>query len=136
MTNSPGDDGGGQNLLEPAIIYYDGACGLCRAFKGEVEKRAASGRFEFRQLKTPVREPRGGIPPGRFESLILIDSKAGVLTGHEAVAEIAGRLDSNYYRLFGRLLLVWPMSILAGLIYRFVAANRHRLSSFFKIGVK
>jgi|GEM_PF-2086753 len=132
-TNSPGDDGG-RYINTTTIIYYDDNCGLCRAFKGKIEK-CAPGRFAFRRLKTLERDRRGGIPPGRFESLVMIDSKAGVLTGHEAVAGIAIRLNSNY-RLFGRMLLVRPISNMAGLIYRLVSANRNRLSAFFKIGAK
>jgi predicted DCC family thiol-disulfide oxidoreductase YuxK len=108
------------------MLVFDGDCAVC----------TSTARFARRRLPADVR-----VVPWQWiedpaawdltheaiaEAAWWIDDARRPHRGHRALAECA-KAFGGAWRVFGRLLLAWPLEPLSARAYEVVAGNRHRL---------
>lgn len=107
------------------VFLYDGDCAFC----------SSCARFVERRIPTPAQvEPwqyadldRLGVAQARAEEAVLwITAPAQHTAGPEAIADLL-RSSRPWWRVVGLLLGVRVTLLVAWPVYRWVAANRHRL---------
>jgi predicted DCC family thiol-disulfide oxidoreductase YuxK len=114
--------------MTPAVVVYDGACGLCQGSVAWVRDRARPREFEFLPCQAPERRVRF---PWMDEAaclaaiqLVLQDGR--VLSGAEAIPEILSRLRG--WRWLALVFRAPGARWVAPPLYRWVARNRCRIS--------
>lgn len=114
--------------MAPAVVIYDGTCGLCRGSVEWIARRALPGRLEFvpcdsaeLRMRFPRIEERAC-----QEAMQLVLPGGRVLSGAAAVPEILRRLSG--WRWLAPALAVPGVGRLAPPVYGWVARHRHRLS--------
>ena len=113
---------------EPAILFYDGHCGLCHRTVKFVLKRDRSGkRFRFAPLQGSTFQER--VPaerrPGLPESMVVLTGEGALLVRSRAVFYILGQVGGGW-RILGRVLGVIPRA-LADAAYDRIAGSRYRV---------
>ena len=107
-------------------VLWDGACGFCRRWAEWVERRDTAGRFRvvpYQDAPSPPMTP--GLRERCAKALHVITSEGRELAAGRAVLYILDGVDQRGpWRLAAKRPFVW----LVELGYRFVAANRGRLS--------
>lgn len=110
------------------VLIYDGDCGVCTRLADVVTTRvrrdgAAFGVSAYQDLDLgPL-----GLTPGQCDAALQwVDARGRSYAAQDAVAQVllAGRV---WQRPVGAVLRLPGVNALAGLVYRWVAANRHRL---------
>lgn len=132
-----GDNGGMSSSLSPqpssapasrAVLIYDGDCGICTRFSRLVTERLRRSESDFTVAAWQHLElERYGLTPQQCdESVQWVAADGTISSAQDAVARtlIAGRWP---LRPLGWVILVPGVNALAGVAYRWVAANRHRL---------
>ena len=120
--------------MTPAVLIYDGVCGVCGAAKGWIERRAAPGAFEFLTCQDPERVRRY---PAISEAdcmvaMQLVLPGGRVLAGDRAIPEILARL--GHWRWLGLAFRIPGASRLAPPVYAWIARHRYRLSAALPLG--
>lgn len=111
-----------------SILIYDGDCGVCtrlsRVVTTTVRRRPAD--FAVSAYQDADLPGLGLTPEQCDEALQWVDGRGRVSSAQDAVARVllAGRLP---FKPLGALMLLPGVNALAGLVYRWVALNRHRL---------
>lgn len=114
--------------MAASILIYDGDCGVCtrlsRVVTTTVRRRQAD--FAVSAYQDADLPALGLTPEECDEALRWVDSRGRVSSAQDAVARVllAGRLP---FKPLGALILVPGINALAGVVYRWVALNRHRL---------
>lgn len=111
-----------------SVLIYDGDCGVCTKLSRLVTKtvRANRGDFVVSAYQDADLGVLGLTAEQCDEALQWVASTGQVSSAQDAAARVllAGRLP---WRPVGALILVPGVNALAGLVYRWVARNRHRL---------
>lgn len=112
----------------PAILIFDGECGLCQGGKRWVEARALPGMFEFLPCQADERKRRFPTMPEAtcLEAMQLVLPDGQILSGTAAIPEILGRLRGWRWAM---LLFRMPgVALLAPRVYAWVARHRYTIS--------
>jgi len=111
----------------PLIVWYDDDCGVCSASVRFLDRHAdASVRFRpSRQLTDPALIARS-------QSALLVVGPNGVDEGRAAVATVLGRCG-RWGRASSTVLRQPGIDRLGDLVYRWVAANRSRISRWLRL---
>ncbi len=110
------------------MLIFDGDCPVCRGAADWIRRRAVPGAFEFlpcRAAEVAVRFPSVATEEClRAMQLVLPDGT--VLAGDRALPEILRRTRRHAWAasLFG----IPGAGFVARVFYRWIAANRHRIS--------
>jgi predicted DCC family thiol-disulfide oxidoreductase YuxK len=113
------------------LILYDGVCGLCNRWIGQILLRDTKGLFRFASLQSELGRSllsRNGRNPDLLDTIyVFVDYKAEaprVLNRARAALFVIGRLETPWR--FLRVFEVLPTFVLdAG--YALIARNRYRL---------
>ena len=109
------------------VIVYDGQCGFCRSQVARIQRMDRRDQFEYIPSQSPDLLER--FPQLRGEDfnsgMRLVDPEGRVLAGADAVHGIAERLPG--WRRLAWLYRVPGLNALGRAVYRWIAANRHRL---------
>jgi len=122
--------GPGTGTVRPdrPVLVFDGDCGICTTLAGVVERhvRRRPADFEVVPFQRADLGALGLTEAACVEALQWVAVDGRVRSAQDAVAAVllAGRL---WQRPFGVVLLAPGVNWLAGVVYRWVAANRHRL---------
>lgn len=109
-------------------LVFDGDCGMCTTLAGFVERyvRAADGDFEVAPWQRLDLATLGLTPAQCEEALQWVLPNGMQFAAQDAVARVLLR-GYLWWRPFGLVLMLPGVNQLAGMVYRWVAANRHRL---------
>lgn len=124
----PGSRAMRSNGSSPAILVYDGKCGLCRATVPWLHERAIPGSLEFVDCRSPERlRLLPQVEEERCLRAVLLALPDGrILEGEEAIPEILDR--TRRWRWMSRALRLPGVDRLSSPAYRWVAQNRMALS--------
>ncbi|PRY63263.1 putative DCC family thiol-disulfide oxidoreductase YuxK [Knoellia remsis] len=110
------------------VLVYDGDCGVCTRLSRltTTRVRAHAGDFAVSAYQDADLDALGLTPEQCDAALQWVGSDGRISTGQDAVARtlLAGRLP---FKPIGAAILAPGVNALAGLAYRWVARNRHRL---------
>lgn len=110
------------------VLVYDGDCGICTRFSRLVtdKLRRRDGDFAVAAWQDLELDAYALTPQQCDAAVQWVASDGSVSSAQNAIARtlIASRMP---LRPLGLLMLVPGVNALAGLVYRWVAANRHRL---------
>jgi predicted DCC family thiol-disulfide oxidoreductase YuxK len=112
----------------PAVVVYDGSCGLCRGGVTWISRRAVRGEFEFLPCQSAERRARfPRLEEARcMEAIHLLLPDGRVLAGDAAIPEILRRLKG--WRWLAALFRLPGASRLGPPVYGWVARHRHQIS--------
>ncbi|KGN40459.1 thiol-disulfide oxidoreductase DCC family protein [Knoellia aerolata] len=115
--------------MPAATLLYDGDCGICTRLSRTVTTTVRARRDDFvvsAYQDVADLEALGVTARACDEALQWVSASGRVSSAQDAVARVllAGRLP---FRPVGALILVPGVNALAGVVYRWVALNRHRL---------
>jgi predicted DCC family thiol-disulfide oxidoreductase YuxK len=114
--------------MAASILIYDGDCGVCTRLSRVVTTTVRRRQPDFAVSAYQDADlPALGLTPEECdEALRWVDSRGRVSSAQDAVARVllAGRLP---FKPLGALILLPGINALAGVVYRWVALNRHRL---------
>jgi predicted DCC family thiol-disulfide oxidoreductase YuxK len=116
-------------MSEKLVLIYDGDCKFCQLSLefGIKHLRAFPQYVAFQKI-----DPKDfGLTASQVRSQIWLAQKtpstAEVLGGHLAAGAILRLQPSRWLKLLGSLASTPPTSWVASLLYKLIAANRHRL---------
>lgn len=117
-----------------AVLIYDGSCRVCSAGRRWIERRAATGAFEFLTCQDPERARRFPwmAEAACMEAMQLVLPDGRVLAGDRAIPEILRRV-----RGWRRLAAVFDLpgvDRLAPRAYGWIARHRFAISSLLPRG--
>ncbi len=114
--------------LGGAVLVYDGDCGVCTKLAGVVTSRVRRDRQDFvvAAYQDLDLARLGLTAPQCDEALQWVAPNGVVSSAQDAVARVLLR-GRVWQRPAGLMILLPGVHWLAGVIYRWVAANRHRL---------
>ena len=112
-------------LGERPLLVFDGDCAFCTRSVNFVERRIARHPV-IRPWQSLDLAPLGLTESMCAEAVQLVQSDGTVASAHVAVAYTL-LFGGKGWALLGRLMLVPGVKQLAGLVYRWVARNRHRM---------
>ena len=103
------------------VLIYDGDCGFCRRCADWLRARgdvpmASDGEVDRLAL---------GLTPEETKTAVWWVEGGARFRGHQAIGHALRPLGGGW-ALVGRLIRMPPVSWLAAVAYRWVAANRHR----------
>ena len=107
------------------MLIYDGDCGFCTATANWVDERPRAD-FDVQPWQAVDLDAHGLTVDDVASAAYWVDASGELHRGHRAVAATLRALGGPW-ALLGRALTVPPLSWLAAVGYRIVAANRHRL---------
>lgn len=114
-------------MAKPVLIY-DGDCGVCTKLSRFVTTGVRSNPVDFSvsAYQDADLDALGLTAEQCDEALQWVSSKGTISSAQDAVARVllAGRLP---FKPLGAVILVPGINALAGVVYRWVALNRHRL---------
>lgn len=111
-----------------SVLLYDGDCGVCTLLSRLVTTAVRSAPDDFRvSAYQDVDLDAVGLSAEECDrALQWVSANGRISSGQDAVAKVllAGRLA---FKPLGAIILVPGMNAVAGVAYRWVALNRHRL---------
>jgi len=114
--------------MATSVLIYDGDCGVCTKLSRFVTTgvRRNSGDFAVSAYQDADLDALRLTPEQCDEALQWVSSTGRISSAQNAVARVllAGRLP---FKPLGAVILVPGINALAGVAYRWVALNRHRL---------
>lgn len=114
--------------MSGSVLVYDGDCGICTRLADVVVRRVrpAADRYRVAPYQELDLASLGLTPEQCGEALQYVGPQGTVSSAQDAVARLllAGR---PWARPAGAALLLPGVNALAGVVYRWVAANRSRL---------
>jgi predicted DCC family thiol-disulfide oxidoreductase YuxK len=108
----------------PAVILYDGECGLCDRLVQWVLPRDRVGRFHFAALQSEWAQTalrRHALPTSDFDSMVLIEDERVYLRSTAALRVLRGLPRWGWTYAF----IVVPRG-LRDVVYRWIARRRKR----------
>ncbi|NYI69929.1 putative DCC family thiol-disulfide oxidoreductase YuxK [Naumannella cuiyingiana] len=112
--------------MERPVLLIDGDCGFCRATSGALASRLNDGGPRDVEIRA-AQDAELGVPVERTErEVVLVLPDGSAFGGAQAMAQWL-IWHRGPLALAGRFLALPVVRSLAGLAYRAVAANRHRL---------
>ncbi|WP_084764507.1 thiol-disulfide oxidoreductase DCC family protein [Knoellia subterranea] len=114
--------------MTTSVLIYDGDCGVCtklsRFVTTSVRRRGAD--FAVSAYQDADLDALGLTPEQSDEALQWVAADGRISSAQDAVARVllAGRAP---FKPLGAVILVPGINALAGVVYRWVARNRHRL---------
>lgn len=116
--------------VRPQMLVYDGDCRFCvrraRWFRKKIPK-VSQGNVSAVAWQDLNLGEVGLAEDAVAREAVWVDEDGKQFTGHAAIAKSLIHIG-GLWGVAGRLLRVPPISWIARLVYRVVAANRHRLS--------
>lgn len=112
-------------MRDRAVLVYDGDCGICTKSAGFAARRLVpdAGVVAFQHTDLDAL----GLTPEECERAVQWVRPSGRVTaGHLAIGDVL-RAAGGWWAPLGWLAQIPPTSWLAAVIYRWIAANRHRL---------
>ncbi|NHA70097.1 thiol-disulfide oxidoreductase DCC family protein [Phycicoccus flavus] len=109
------------------VLVFDGDCGFCTTSAGLLERRVrGSSRFAVLPWQRLDLDAYGLTEGQCTEAVQWVAADGRVSSAQDAIARclLAG---APWARLVGALLLAPGVNAVAGVVYRWVAANRYRL---------
>ena len=106
------------------MILYDGGCALCRSSVAWLARRSR-GRIRF-VASGDVQPKDYGLDRSDLEAWVWFVAPGSPAVAGAAVVSRALRTCGPFWSAVGVLLSVPPVSLAARVVYRLVAANRHR----------
>ena len=115
-------------MTQPAILFYDGACGMCHGSVKFLVARDAVGEFQYAPLDGPTLE--ASMPEAERlllpDSVVLFDPESGsTWLRSEAIRRCLLRLG-GVWSVVGTLMAFVP-TVLRDIVYDQVARIRHRI---------
>ena len=110
---------------EPAIVYFDGVCGVCNWGVDFILRRDRRRQFRFASLQGQTSAERLNLPPEQLLKTIVLEDETGRYQKSSAVWRILVRLGGVWAGL-GWLLWIVPRP-LRNLGYDLVSRNRYSL---------
>lgn len=114
--------------MATSVLIYDGDCGVCTKLSRFVTTtvRRGPGDFSVSAYQDADLDSLGLSADQCDEALQWVSSTGRVSSAQDAVARVllAGRFP---FKPLGALILTPGINALAGVVYRWVAVNRHRL---------
>jgi predicted DCC family thiol-disulfide oxidoreductase YuxK len=110
---------------EPAIVYFDGVCGICNWTVDFILRRDPQRRFRFAPLQGQTSAERVKLSPEALLQSIVYEDATGQFRKSAAVWRILVRLG-GVWALLGRLLWIIPLP-LRDLAYGLVSRNRYSI---------
>ncbi|HUR51979.1 MAG TPA: DUF393 domain-containing protein [Mycobacteriales bacterium] len=107
-----------------ATLVYDGDCGFCTSSVQWLTRRHITVDAVVPWQHTDVTQY--GLTEQQCEDAVQLVLPEGTWSGHAAIGKLFLRSPS-WRKLVGMLLLTPPTSWVARGVYRWVAANRHRM---------
>ncbi len=107
------------------LLVFDDDCGFCQRSAGLAVRVFRIGAQTLPMSAVDLAAHRIDPDRARLE-MPFVDASGGVVYGHHAWAA-ALRSGPRWARGLGRLLDSRPVGVVAAPVYRWVAANRHRL---------
>jgi predicted DCC family thiol-disulfide oxidoreductase YuxK len=127
MPSAPAPRGRPDLAPRPALVY-DGDCGICTRFSHVVTVRLRRRESDFAVAAWQHLDLGAyGLTPEECDAAVQwVAADGTVSAAQDAVARtlLSGRVP---LRPMGALILVPGINAVAGVVYRWVAANRHRL---------
>ncbi|MEU5280113.1 thiol-disulfide oxidoreductase DCC family protein [Streptomyces asoensis] len=110
----------------PPVLAYDGDCGFCQSSVDRIRGLAAPTLDAVPWQFLPVEATAPHL--GRLDREILLLRGDTVLAGgSDALGRWLGTSPSAVYRTLGAVLRLPGVRLCAGVVYRWVSRNRHRL---------
>jgi len=109
----------------PVVIWYDGACPLCRAVRAGLARRDRTGALCFVDFRDPAQGPLPLSPAAHEAALVVREPGGAVTTGFAAVRAVLARLPR--WRRLAPLLGSFPLDRLGSAAYRLAARHRRLL---------
>lgn len=115
-------------------MIYDGACGVCHAFREFAERRDVTGQLEFIPFQTAELEriAPGLTPELASEAVYLVREDGRRFRGARAVFEVMRRWP-GVWGILGTMMAFPPLSLLAEPFYRLFARHRTRISHWLRL---
>jgi predicted DCC family thiol-disulfide oxidoreductase YuxK len=106
-------------------LIYDGDCGICTRL-ADFARRRPRPQADVRPWQE-LDLPAYGVTEAQcVEALQLVTPEGRVFAGHDAIARVL-LVSRPLWRPAGAVLLLPGVNALAGVAYRWIARNRHRL---------
>lgn len=109
----------------PAVVYFDGACGMCNGAVDFILRRDRQRRFRFAPLQGQTSAERLNLPPGDLLRSIVYEDGTGQYQKSDAVWRILVRLG-GFWACVGWMLRLIPRP-LRNWGYGLLGRNRYRL---------
>lgn len=109
---------------EPVLVF-DAECGFCRTWLGRLRRVLARWPEQIGYQQADLTGL--GLTRERCEAELVLVLPDRTVGGAEAVAELLRLQPDRGCRWIGRALLLPGVRTVAGVTYRWVARNRHRL---------
>jgi predicted DCC family thiol-disulfide oxidoreductase YuxK len=110
-----------------SIVLFDGTCNLCNRSVRFIIQRDPEGHFRFAPRQSAIGQKilqEHSIAPQGLNSILLVEADR-IYDRSTAALRIARRLNRMWPLLYGLILIPRP---LRDLVYRWIAANRYRMS--------
>ncbi len=120
-------------MKNQTVLLFDGDCGICQRFVSVLAGFSPTvvavpfQAAEFDRGVSSIME-QFELTRSRLERAMYLTDGSRLWRGHQAFNEILNR-RGGLYRVGAFVLSLAPISMLEGLVYAFVAANRQKLSS-------
>ncbi len=114
-------------LSAPQIVYFDGDCGFCTRSVEVVMHLDLFKRIQFQNFRAKETKKVAGFPFDRAEHEVVTQVNGKWLGGYDAFRVIFRCLPLTF--LFAPLLYLPPVPQIGKRVYKWVAKNRHFLSS-------
>lgn len=106
------------------MLVFDGDCAFCTSSARALERIGPrAGIVAWQQADL---DALGITEEQAIEAVQWVGADGAVLAGHEAIAAVLASAGP-VWRLVGRAITLPGISAVAAIVYRWVAANRHRL---------
>lgn len=129
MTRTTENTQAGEQLEpSPAVLIYDGDCGLCGASVRWVKRNSQEGAFEFVACQSPQRRQRFPhiTEETCMQAMVLVLPDGRQFTGSDAAPHILRR--TRRLRWLACLFTVPGVSLVARPVYRWIARRRGAIS--------
>lgn len=113
------------NPAERPLLVYDGDCAFCTRSVRFVERRI-SRHPVVRSWQSLDLGPLGLTEQMCLEAVQLVRADSSIVSAHVAVAQTLVH-GGGGWAVLGRLMSMPGVKQLAGVVYRWIARNRHRL---------
>jgi len=110
------------------IIFFDGICNFCNVIVGFVWKRNKKRNLYYASLQSDIAKEKlikRGINDIKLRT-IYYDDGDRIYQKSQAIFMILTNLDSIFYRLTGKIAIVFPI-IISDYLYDHVSKNRYHI---------
>ena len=109
----------------PAVVYFDGVCGMCNEAVDFIIRRDKSRRFQYAPLQGTTAAERVRVPPEELLKSIILEDESGQHFRSDAIWRILVGLGGGW-SVLGRMLWLVPRP-LRNWTYDFIGQRRYRV---------